>query len=149
MGPGSVTTVPSPAINVIEGTMGGGAARVVTADRGVELAVPAADVAPGRRVVFSEGQVQLLDGPTILEARARPRDSFAGLRKHRRWSPLDALYFFGYAVTHYHSLPFSLTDWLCSVTTVRSLTWLIVRLTVPGVLSSLVWAVKLKLSVPK
>jgi hypothetical protein len=66
--------------------------------------------APGRRGVFSDGQVQLLDGATMLEARARPRQSFAGLRKHRRWSPLDALYFFGYAVTHYHSLPFSLAD---------------------------------------
>jgi hypothetical protein len=66
--------------------------------------------APGRRGVFSAGQVQILDGATILEARARPRDSFAGLRKHRRWAPLDALYFFGYAVAHYHSLPFSLTD---------------------------------------
>jgi hypothetical protein len=62
----------------------------------------------GRRGVFSGGQVQILEGATILEARARPRESFAGLRKHRRWSPLDALYFFGYALAHYHSLPFSL-----------------------------------------
>jgi hypothetical protein len=66
--------------------------------------------APGRRGVFAAGQVQILDGATILEARARPRDSFAGLRKHRRWAPLDALYFFGYAIAHYHSLPFSLAD---------------------------------------
>ena len=27
-----------------------------------------------------------------------------------RWSPLQALYFFGYAITHYHSLPFTLVD---------------------------------------
>jgi hypothetical protein len=65
--------------------------------------------APGRRGVFSDGQVQILDGATILEARAQPRASFSGWRKHRRWSPLDALYFFGYALCHYHSLPFSLT----------------------------------------
>jgi hypothetical protein len=64
--------------------------------------------APGRRGVFSAGQVQILDGDTILEARAQPRASFAGQRKHRRWTPLDALYFFGYALAHYHSLPFSL-----------------------------------------
>src|SRR5262249_19296970 len=44
------------------------------------------------------------------EGHARPRESFGGLRKLRRWSPLDALYFFGYAVAHYHSLPFSLVD---------------------------------------
>jgi hypothetical protein len=64
----------------------------------------------GRRGVFSGGQVQLLDGATILEARATPRASFSGLRKLRRWSPLDALYFFGYALAHYHALPFSLVD---------------------------------------
>jgi hypothetical protein len=64
----------------------------------------------GRRGVFSAGQVQVLDGPTILEARATPRASFSGLRKLRRWSALDALYFFGYALAHYHSLPFSLVE---------------------------------------
>jgi hypothetical protein len=62
----------------------------------------------GRRGVFSAGQVQVLDGATILEARAAPRASFSGLRKLRRWSPLDALYFFGYSLAHYHALPFSL-----------------------------------------
>jgi hypothetical protein len=62
----------------------------------------------GRRAVFSAGQVQVLDGETILEARAAPRATLAGPRKLRRWSPLDALYFFGYALTHYFSLPFSL-----------------------------------------
>jgi hypothetical protein len=67
--------------------------------------------APGRRGVFSAGQVQILDdGGTILQAHAQPRATFAGWRKYRRWSPLDALYFFGYALTHYHSLPFSLAD---------------------------------------
>jgi hypothetical protein len=64
--------------------------------------------APGRRGVFSAGQVQLFDGDTLLEARAQPRASFAGLRKHRRWSPVDALYFFGYSLAHYHAMPFSL-----------------------------------------
>jgi hypothetical protein len=64
---------------------------------------------PGRRGVFSAGQVQILEGATILEARADPRASFAGRRRGRRWSALDALYFFGYALAHYQSLPFSLT----------------------------------------
>jgi hypothetical protein len=62
----------------------------------------------GRRGVFAVGQVQVLDGDTILEARADARATFAGARKRRRWAPLDALYFFGYALAHYHSLPFSL-----------------------------------------
>ena len=64
--------------------------------------------AAGRRGVFSAGQVQLLDDETLLEARADGRASFAGARRRRRWEPLDALYFFGYALAHYHSLPFSL-----------------------------------------
>jgi hypothetical protein len=64
----------------------------------------------GRRGVFSGGQVQILDGELILEARAAPRATFSGWRKRRRWSPLDALYFFGYSLAHYHSLPFSLVD---------------------------------------
>ena len=34
--------------------------------------------------------------------------AFRGWRKLRRWSPADALYFFGYALTHYHGLPFTL-----------------------------------------
>jgi hypothetical protein len=65
--------------------------------------------AAGRRGVFSNGQVQILDGDTIIEARADGRASFAGALKRRRWAPLDALYFFGYALAHYHALPFSLT----------------------------------------
>jgi hypothetical protein len=38
------------------------------------------------------------------------RASFDGLAKWRRWRPLDAVYFFGYALTHYHALPWSLAD---------------------------------------
>jgi hypothetical protein len=64
--------------------------------------------AAGRRGVFSGGQVQLLDGDVLLEARADARASFAGARRSRRWEPLDALYFFGYALAHYYALPFSL-----------------------------------------
>jgi hypothetical protein len=64
--------------------------------------------APGRRGLFSAGQVQLLDGDLILEGRVDPRASFSGWRKRRRWTPSDALYFFGYALAYYHALPFSL-----------------------------------------
>jgi hypothetical protein len=61
--------------------------------------------------VFSSGGVELLDAGGAVTARSDdPRRSFQGWRKYRRWSPLDALYFFGYALTHYHSLPFMLVD---------------------------------------
>jgi hypothetical protein len=36
------------------------------------------------------------------------RRTFSGREKSRQWSPLDALYFFGYALWHYHTLPFTL-----------------------------------------
>ena len=65
----------------------------------------------GRRGVFHAGAVQLFaaDG-AVVESSADHRPSFRGLRKWRRWSPTDALYFFGYAITHYNSLPFSLAE---------------------------------------
>ena len=36
------------------------------------------------------------------------RRTFTGPDKRRQWNPLDALYFFGYAMWHYHTLPFTL-----------------------------------------
>src|SRR5262245_28197251 len=61
--------------------------------------------APGRRGVFDAGAVQLLDGDgAVVASHPDHRHSFRGLRKWRRWAPADALYFFGYAVTHYHGL---------------------------------------------
>ncbi|MFL5456219.1 MAG: hypothetical protein ACJ78X_07440 [Myxococcales bacterium] len=60
---------------------------------------------------FASGAVQLLDTEGALIAENRDaRASFRGWRRYRRWSPLDALYFFGYALTHYHALPFTLVD---------------------------------------
>jgi hypothetical protein len=74
----------------------------------------------GQRGVFSAGAVQLIDaGGAVVTSSPDHRRSFRGLRKWRRWSPADALYFFGYAVTHYHGLPFTLAEArplrLCSV----------------------------------
>jgi hypothetical protein len=60
---------------------------------------------PGQAGVFEAGRVALGDSP-LVEHRA----TFRGVRKWRRWSPLDALYFFGYALTHYHAVPFTLLD---------------------------------------
>jgi hypothetical protein len=67
--------------------------------------------AKGGRGVFSSGCVELLDAAgSVTAQRDDPRRSFRGWRKYRRWSPLDGLYFFGYALTHYHGLPFTLVD---------------------------------------
>jgi len=64
-----------------------------------------------RRGVFSSGRVELFDADGRVAVRCDdPRSTFRGWRKYRRWSPLDALYFFGYALTHYHGLPFTLVD---------------------------------------
>ena len=43
-------------------------------------------------------------------ARRAPREVPRASRKLRRWQPLDALYFFGYALTHYHAMPWTLRD---------------------------------------
>jgi hypothetical protein len=65
--------------------------------------------AAGGRGVFAAGKTRLEDAAGArFDGRDDPRATFRGLRKLRRWSALDALYFFGYALTHYHSLPFSL-----------------------------------------
>jgi hypothetical protein len=65
----------------------------------------------GGRGEFDDGRVRLLDGAgAVIASDDRPRASFRGWRRYRRWSPADALYFFGYALTHYHALPFSLVD---------------------------------------
>jgi hypothetical protein len=62
--------------------------------------------------IFENGAVRLEHGDTgaIVVRSDDHRRSFRGLAKHRRWTPIDALYFFGYALTHYHSLPFSMFD---------------------------------------
>ena len=62
--------------------------------------------------VFQDGQVRLQrrEGGEVIAESANHRQTFRGLARLRRWTPLDALYFFGYALTHYHSLPFSLFE---------------------------------------
>jgi hypothetical protein len=65
----------------------------------------------GRRGLYSNGKVALLDDKgAMLETHAQIRTSFVGAHRLKRWSAADALYFFGYALTHYCSLPFSLAE---------------------------------------
>ena len=61
---------------------------------------------------FADGSVSIEE----IEGREAPvrsvdhRRTFSGRAKYRRWSPLDGLYFFGYALWHYHVLPFVLGE---------------------------------------
>jgi len=62
--------------------------------------------------IFENGSVRLerADGSGVVTKSNEHRQTFRGLAAYRRWTPLDALYFFGYALTHYHTLPFSFID---------------------------------------
>jgi hypothetical protein len=64
---------------------------------------------PGASGTFARGSLVLTDERgAVVASTADARGSFHGWRKLRRWTPADALYFFGYALTHYHGLPFTL-----------------------------------------
>ncbi len=63
--------------------------------------------APGGTGTFERGRLTLADARGVVSVE-NGRDAFRGWRKLRRWQPAGALYFFGYALTHYHSLPFTL-----------------------------------------
>ena len=64
------------------------------------------------RGVFSHGDVRIERAADGVASRssANHRRTFLGLAKYRQWDSLDALYFFGYAMWHYHTLPFTLAD---------------------------------------
>ena len=59
---------------------------------------------------FVDGSVSIegLDGGDVPVQSLNHRRTLHGFSKCRRWSTLDALYFFGYALWHYHVLPFTL-----------------------------------------
>jgi hypothetical protein len=65
--------------------------------------------APGATGTFARGALTLTDARgAVVASTENARPSFRGLRKLARWSAAGALYFFGYALTHYHTLPFTL-----------------------------------------
>jgi hypothetical protein len=65
--------------------------------------------AAGATGVFARGALTLTDaGGAVVATTENGRAAFRGLRKLPRWSAAGALYFFGYALTHYHALPFTL-----------------------------------------
>ena len=67
---------------------------------------------PGWTIVYDDGLLAVHpgEGGGGRQLHMGYRETFRGLKKLRRWSPLDAAYFFGYAVSDYLSLPFSLAD---------------------------------------
>jgi hypothetical protein len=65
--------------------------------------------ARGASGIFERGSLLLADpSGAVVASIPDARATFRGWRKWRRWTTADALYFFGYALTHYHSLPFTL-----------------------------------------
>ncbi|TGL79182.1 hypothetical protein [Leptospira yasudae] len=66
----------------------------------------------GKKIVFQNGKVGIFYiQETDFEFEIPDyRQTFRGFRKYRRWNPLDAAYFFGYAITQYVSVPFILKE---------------------------------------
>ncbi len=65
---------------------------------------------PGRSCIFDQGRVaEVAAGQEPVFECDNYRDKMMSVSRFRRpWTMLDAVYFFGYAMTHYASLPYSL-----------------------------------------
>jgi hypothetical protein len=64
---------------------------------------------PGKRGVFESGRVRIEDDAgQVLEERDDPRPLFRRMSRQLRWDDLDLLYFSGYALWNYISVPFVL-----------------------------------------
>lgn len=64
----------------------------------------------GETSVFENGDVRIERKDGAVTSSPGHRNTFCGLAKNRRWSGADFVYFFGYALAHYLSLPFSLRE---------------------------------------
>lgn len=71
---------------------------------------------PGERAIFDAGTLRMIDrhGVVVFE-QTRYRETFAGLKKYRKWSAADAAYFFGYALATYLGVPFMLPEYATSI----------------------------------
>lgn len=65
---------------------------------------------PAYRGRYEDGDVRVEHRGIAIEVSRGHRRTFGFFSKYRRWAPLDALYFFGYAVLHYHMMPFTLLE---------------------------------------
>jgi hypothetical protein len=59
--------------------------------------------------VFERGDVRLVRGGAVVAASIDHRRHFDLVHRLRRWQPLDAFYFFGYALANYCAQPFLLS----------------------------------------
>jgi hypothetical protein len=59
--------------------------------------------------VFDRGDVRLEQGGVVVAESRDHRATFAGSGRRRRWQPIDALYFFGYATANYVAQPYLLS----------------------------------------
>lgn len=66
--------------------------------------------APGRSCLYDNGRVAMVGGgrEAVFDSDNHRQQMLSVSRLRRPWTVLDAVYFFGYAMTHYASLPFSL-----------------------------------------
>jgi hypothetical protein len=64
----------------------------------------------GYQTTFKGGDILIHHGDFLVQESLNHRRTFAGLAKLRSWSSMDAAYFFGYALWHYHSVPFLLRE---------------------------------------
>jgi hypothetical protein len=70
----------------------------------------------GETTIFNAGTIEVLGGDrAVVLEKAVYRETFRGLKKYRRWSPADAVYFYGYALTTYFSLPFILCEYATGI----------------------------------
>jgi hypothetical protein len=66
---------------------------------------------PGKRGVFEQGAVRIeTDRREVIAERSNARDAFRGLRHQVWWDKLDVLYFCGYALWTYLTIPFVLAE---------------------------------------
>ena len=64
---------------------------------------------PGHGGIFERGRIRIeTDGGALVEERTDPRPLFRKFRRQFRWDDLDLLYFSGYALWNYVTVPFVL-----------------------------------------
>ena len=65
----------------------------------------------GQSGIFEQGSVRIeSDGHGVVAQRSDPRAAFRGIRHRLWWDKLDMLYFCGYALWTYLTIPFILTE---------------------------------------
>ena len=65
----------------------------------------------GDKAIYNKGSVKYInDSNEVVEESQNHRKTFSFFNKIRRWNLLDTIYFFGYSLTTYYSVPSILLD---------------------------------------